>query len=382
MTVKRIFNSICFSLTALITILTQVTFGLTSKVDPFNSYQFNRVNYFFKNGKTDETPWFEWWYYKVVLPEKNKSYYFVYGVVNPWDVEVSNEASRAYVGMGAFAKNTTLEEQFRVNDFEAAYEDTYVRVGAKNIATATKIVGSINDLKGGSSNWNIAVEKKWAFNATGWVTGKNISNIEWYPAQADARCSGEVTVNGELESFKNVPCYQDRNWGELFPQWWAWVVSNHFEDSPNTTLAIGGGKPTLLNHVRDIESVVIGLNYQGQEYSWRPHDGDWINFQINFGRWEIDATNKKYRIKVSAKAPREKFMDLQFVTPQGPIFHDYETLQGSLKVQLFERAKNGFDWKLKADLTSQQAGLEFGSYKVMDVLNFDTQILCLSGCSQ
>jgi tocopherol cyclase len=348
--------------------------------DPFNTYQFNRKNHFKKNYKINRTPWFEWWYYKVVLPEKNKSFYFVYGVVNPWDVTATNEASRSYVGMGAFAQNTTLEQQFRVSDFEASYNTTFVRVGSASQATDTQLVGNIIDPKGGTSRWNISVQKKWAFNATGWMTGKNISKIEWYPAQADARCSGEVIVNDVRESFTDAPCYQDRNWGSLFPKWWAWVVSNHFEEDPETTLAIGGGKPSVVDSHFKIQGVAIGLKHKGHEYSWRPHYGDRVKFQINYGNWEIDAINKKFRIKVSARAPYEKFMDLQFMTPQGLIFHDYETLQGHLRVQLFERSKSGFAWNLMEDLNSKQAGLEYGSYDILDRINLETQMVCLVGC--
>lgn len=349
-------------------------------VDPHNTYQFNRSNHFKQNGKIDQTPWFEWWYYKVVIPEKNKSYYFVYGVVNPWDSTASNKASRSYVGVGDFTQNITLEQQFEISDFRASYDETNISVGDANLATANKFSGSIRDPKGYNSNWNISIENKWTFNALGSITGKNISNIEWYPAQADARCSGEVTVNNVRESFTNAPCYQDRNWGSVFPKWWAWVVSNHFEKSPDTTLAIGGGNPSILNKFKKIEGLVIGLKHQGKEYTWRPHDGDWIKFKINLGKWDIEAINNNYKLKIEASAPREKFMDLQFMTPQGPLFHDYETLQGFLKLQLYQQAKDGLHWELLTELTSSQAGLEYGSYDILGMKNLETQNVCLLGC--
>lgn len=82
---------------------------------------------------------------------------------------------------------------------------------------------------------------------------------------------------------------------------------------------------------------------------------------VSFGKWKVMAMSKKYKIEVEAYAPKEEFMDLQFVTPSGEIFHDYETLTGQLRVKLYER--NGVGLKLIADLISNYAGIEFGSTK-------------------
>ena len=71
-------------------------------VDPFNTYRWNRKNALRNNGKIDDRPWYEWWYYKIVLPEEEKSFYFVYGVVNPWDHDKSMKGTRSYVGFGDF----------------------------------------------------------------------------------------------------------------------------------------------------------------------------------------------------------------------------------------------------------------------------------------
>lgn len=370
-------------------ILLQIPFSQAQNLDsdPHNTYQFNRANVLKGNNKPSRTPWFEWWYYKVVLPNKNKAFYFVYGVVNPWDQSQKLTSTRSYVGMGDFQTRQTLEERFPVKDFNASYTTTSVQIGNKNTATAYDISGDIHSAEGSTSNWRIQIKKKWAFNAESWLLGKNITNIEWYPAQADATCSGEITVNGEKESFTDAPCYQDRNWGSLFPEWWAWIVSNYFEQSPGTTLAIGGGKPTLFDRVNLLESLSIGLRHQGKEYTWRPQNGNLIKFQIRYGHWEIDAINKNYRISIRASAPKEKFMDLQFITPQGKTYHDYEALQGHLEIKLFKRSLKNSGWTLIDTLTSEQAGIEFGSYQTYDRENvynapdLESVNICLMGCN-
>jgi hypothetical protein len=334
--------------------------------DPHNTYQFNRRNHFLQNGLVEQKPWFEWWYFKVTPAHSLKSFYFVYGTVNPWDLNGKNPASRSYVGMGDFQNNLIIEERFPVAAFAASYEKTAFKIGAANTASDSHLQGQITNANHQQASWNIAISKRWTYNAEGWATGRNITAIEWYPAQADARCTGEVTVNGETEHFVDAPCYQDRNWGSQFPEWWAWIVSNDFKNSPGTALAIGGGQPHMFDVYKKYEGLSVGFRHQGKEYNWRPNEAAIVKFNIKFGQWKVSASNAHHRLDVSAYAPRDRFMDLEFMTPQGRVFHDYEALRGNVKVKLYERSHQGLKWKLLADLDSDVAGLEFGSYSKLE----------------
>jgi tocopherol cyclase len=335
-----------------------IPLSLMAQSDPWNTYQWNRKNIQAGNGVVDKTLWYEWWYYKIVIPGTGKSYFFVYGVVNPWDLEQKSKGTRSYVGMGDFANKDQVEEQFNVSDFSASYSETYVVIN-RNTATDKFFNGSLKNEQGETYEWDVKISKHWAYNAEGWMMGSMITDIEWYPAQASASCTGSVTTRGEKTTFKDVPCYQDRNWGKSFPDWWTWIVSNHFEGHPGTALAVGGGKPKVRGTRTPIASVSIGLTHEGKDYSFRPVDMQLVSTDVNFGKWKVWAMGKKYKIEVEAYAPKEEFMDLQFVTPSGEIFHDYETLTGQLRVKLYER--NGIGLKLIADLVSSYAGIEFGS---------------------
>lgn len=341
----------------------------SNEVDFFNTYRWNRKNYDVGNGRIDRGPWFEWWYYKVVLPQTNEAFFFVYGVVNPWDQAMTMESSRSYVGMGDFNSKKVFDRAFPLTEFSAAYERTEIFV-ADNIATDRYFSGMLSSDQGETVSWNINIEKKWAFNATGWATGRMITDIEWYPAQADARCSGEITSGGKVYAFDNVPCYQDRNWGKEFPEWWAWIVSNQFEGHPDTTLAIGGGKPKVRGRYTPIEGVAIGLKHKGEEYSFRPNDLDKVTFNINYGTWEVMAINGSTKIEIKAWAPKERFMDLQFMTPQGRVFHDYEALVGQVEVKLYKKFFFSPKWKLVETLHSRHAGIEYGSFDSFDFHHF------------
>jgi len=332
-----------------------------AQVDHFNTYRWNRGNVIAGNGQTDHSPWYEWWYYKVVLPESNDAFFFVYGVVNPWDTQKTMKGTRTQIGMGDFSSMLQVEENMPIEQFQSRYDETYVTI-KNNIATDKHIKGQLKDENGESYSWDISVAHEWTFNATSWGTGRMLTNIEWYPAQASARCSGSIQSASKVYQFQDAPCYQDRNWGHSFPDWWTWIVSNHFEDSPGTTLAIGGGKPKFLGRFDPIESVAIGFRYKGKDITFRPNEFDLVKVDINFGKWQVEGKNKNYKIQINAHAPREKFLDLQFVTPEGEIFHDYEALLGELQVKLYKRkSRLSNKWQLIDTLVSHHAGIEYGS---------------------
>jgi tocopherol cyclase len=330
------------------------TQSIFANIDPFNTYRWNRQNVLNNTNEVQKGNWYEWWYYKVVIPETGESFFFVYGVVNPWDTNDTLKGTRAYVGMGDFVSKEQIEHIADIKDFNSEYEQTFV--------------GDLKSEDGKKYSWDISIEKNWTFNATGWATGRNITNIEWYPAQADATCSGVIKSNGKVYNLVDTPCYQDRNWGSSFPKWWTWIVSNHFKGHPETSIAIGGGHPKYWNRNLPIKGVAVGLRHKGKVYQFRPNDFDKVKIDINFGKWEVLAHDGRYKLEIIASAPKESFMDLQFMTPTGEIFHDYETLTGELTVKIYER--KGIirtDWELKETLFSDMTGIEYGSKEVHDL---------------
>ncbi|MBI4655122.1 MAG: hypothetical protein HY746_00090 [Elusimicrobia bacterium] len=301
--------------------------------------------------------WYEWWYYKVVVPETNDAFYFCYGIVNPWDTDQSEPASRSYVSVGSFNEFNSFERVFAAKDFTASYGTTFVRI-ADNVATDKMLKGSVQAPDGGEVSWDLTIEKDWSFNAMGWSMYQDwIYNIYWYPVQAGAWMSGKINYKGRAVRLNRSPAYQDRNWGKSFPRWWAWIVSNNFNDSPQTILVSGGGRPKLFPGFEPIEGLSIGLRHNGREYIFRPTSGHVVKVDVNFGKWEVTASNhNRERIEISAYAPKEKFLLLQFMTPQGAVFNDYEALEGRIHVKLYEGSK------IIAELVTDHGGIEYGSF--------------------
>lgn len=336
------------------------------QIDKYNTYQYDSI-------KSEGKPWYEWWYYKINIPDSNESYYFVYGVVNPWDLKGNVQSSRSYVGAGDFKQKKIYENVYDVSNFEASKNVVQIKIN-QNEATDKHFWGESTNKNNETISWDINIQKKWSYNPVSWALGKNITDIEWYPAQASATCSGIIHTSIKIIEFKNVPCYQDRNWGSSFPKWWTWIVSNSFKENSESVLAVGGGRPSYRHKNIPFEGVSIGLNHEGKEYFFRPTDLNITKAKIKMGQWEASGDNGKYAIEISAKAPYESFMDLKFITPQNQTFHDYETLNGNLNIKVY---KKDFMKKIFLfELNSDYAGIEYGSSDLQSKeLNEISQIL-------
>lgn len=333
--------------------------------DAFNGLIWNRNN--ISTGEVDRGDWYEWWYFKLIDPATDTPFYFLYGVTNPWDSGASpqKDTSRAFVGFGHFGEKWILEKQYPVETMRAEYGRFALDFGNGNAAADGWLQGELNGIGTNRTEhrvkWSLRTATDWRYDAMGWTMRLPwASNIFWYPAQASLFASGTLDIDGKIYEIRDAKGYQDRNWGRGFPKWWAWVVANDFEGSPETVLAGGGGMPKVLG-LFDFPVFSMGLRHEGREYTFRINDGDWVNFDIAFGQWKLTLVNHEgFRLDVEGDAPQERFMDLVFLTPQGEEFHDLEALKGHLRVKL-SRWIFPDGWNTLAELESHKAGLEFGS---------------------
>lgn len=325
----------------------------------------NRRNHEAGSTKIDQSDWFEWWYYKLILPESHEAFAIVFHVTNPWNKNTNGHNQCARVGTIDFINKIFTVSKWPLTEFSSSYDETKIIIG-NNLATDKHISACIVDPKDNQEiSFDVSIQKKWEFNAMGWMMPiPRFMNIYWFPAQADALFSGKIKYKDRLYHFENAPGYQDHNWGTSFPKWWTWIASNHFKDNPDSALVVGGGKPTVVNTFDQLESVTIGLKHKGHEYCFRPNDFSMVKTAVSFGTWKIDASNLFNRIEISAHAGAESFMNLQTPTPTGNLFNNYETLNGRVDVRLYKRTKFG-RWQLADELHSDHAGIEYGCHEPM-----------------
>lgn len=340
------------------------------KVNDYNSYLYPQMNL------PAQSDWYEWWYTKVIDPQTGRGFYFTYGIVNPTGSKTAQGISRVNVSFGDFKNNQQIEKVLPVQSFRGSTERYEVQVfypDAKNsvFASASKdYITAQFEHEGKPVYWNLKFKESWGYNVMGWAMWiPKLLNIYWYPVQGSVKVSGEIFTGDERIVLQDAPAYQDRNWGESFPKWWTWITSNYFEGedpASGTVLVAGGGVPKVLGHKSPYEGVSFGLRYQGKTYAFRPVDGSLPKTEIRFGKWEVQAKNIfGDEIKISASAPKELFMDLKFLAPNGQYFHDYETLNGHLLIHLKPAGRT--TWVV---LKSKYAGIEYGSYDLVDGSSF------------
>ncbi|MCC6751929.1 MAG: hypothetical protein IT371_30020 [Deltaproteobacteria bacterium] len=326
------------------------------EVDPQNVYMGRSA--LDARGPAARQPWFEWWYYKAVVPATGEAIFAAYGVVNPTDVAGRSGASQAFLIFGAPRRKLLLVERLPVRSFEASSSSTYVRVGRSH-ATACRAVGEVAG-QGHRARWDLGFATRWRFPATGWVSWfPAASNIHWHPAQADARVSGVVELDGERLELVGAPGYQDHNWGSSFPRYWLWIACNTFADAPETALVVGGGLPRAMRRVEVGSVVCVGLRHEGRVHAFRSTDLHGTRVEPLPGGWRVEASDGRRRITVEARAPLEAFLPIELDTPDGGRFVNYETLAGDLQVRLEERSRV-LRWRKVVELSSRQAGLEIG----------------------
>ena len=322
-----------------------------AEVDPYNTYQWD--------GKTNQ--WFEWWYYKVLDPQTNHSFYFCYGVVNPSTTNSPSPHARAFVSFGDFEQNLILKTEVPSNQFKASATSPFIQVGP-HLATDQLLSAAFSD-QGHHVQWLFSIEKKAGWNAMGWgLPERGFFNIYWHPAQMDAAFQGTLDIDGKHYLFQNADGYQDHNWGTSFPRWWFWIASNSFVENPESSFVGGGGNAESPLGFPLPTALLLALSHEGQLYEFRSSEPEYVfNWDMHLGQWEITASNASHMLKVSAQSDPAQMMDLPFLTPEGKTFHDYETLNGNLHIELYKRKFFGYAWEKMIDLsTDNSAGLELG----------------------
>ena len=348
-----------FSLICCLFMISSAFSSIQNDIDPHNTYQWNRENR--DTGEIDTGPWYEWWYYKLIDPQTGDSFYFCYGVVNPWDQSASDKNSRAFISFGDFKNHLLLETILPASQFQSSYDRPFTRVGPH--VSTDHMISAAFESKGHHVSWILSIQKKVAWDAMGWgLRFPSLFNIYWHPAQMHAKFDGTLTIDDRTYIIENANGYQDRNWGRAFPKWWFWMSVQDFNENPNSSFVAGGGDARVSYGIPVPTAILMGLHHEGVLYEFRSSDfNHYFDWEIEMGQWKISAINRFHRIVVSASEERENMLDLPFYTPGGETFHDYETLTGTIHVELYKRRPLAIGWEKIADLsTPNKAGLELG----------------------
>ncbi len=307
-----------------------------------------------------QSPYFEGWYFKVSDPNTKKSFLFIYAVFNP---DGQSPGSTAFMMVGNNSPGTAalIYQEYDTETFSASYDAFDIAVSSDNRAfgdaRTMHAEGSVSDIINECSwSFDMAVTETWP-GTMGWM--ENLANLQtyWHVGAMKARATGWIQWNDEQYEFENIIGYQEKNWGDEFPETWYWMQANHFDDPEACCLSVGGASmpigPLLF------KACGIGFRYQGRLYTFSfPQQPARITADVEPGSWHIEGRKRNHKIVINGSCDTEQFINLMNPTISGIKPWTWESVNGSIRVRLYKKCL--LRWKLLVDTTSDLAGVEFG----------------------
>eukprot|EP01018_Ginkgo_biloba_P015474 Gb_20638 [translate_table: standard] len=353
---------------------------------------------------------FEGWYFRVSIPEQKQSFCFMYSAEDPAFSQRPGELEEIFIGprfpgigaqiLGADDKYICQYSQ-EVNCFwgsrhELALGNAFVlKQGAlppkretipqefwRSVeegfqATPVWHQGFICD-DGRSTYVQTVKTARWEYSTkpvygwgdvgskqratAGWMAALPVFEPHWQICMAGGLSTGWIEWDDQRFEFKDAPSYSEKNWGGAFPQKWFWVQCNVFEGvAGEVALTAGGGRRQLPSFSNTYEDVaMVGVHYDGKFYEFVPWVG-LVEWEISkWGYWRITAENDLYEVELEATTKSEGTILRAPTTEAGLVPYCKDTCLGNLKLQIWERTKNGQRGKIILDVTSDMAALEVG----------------------
>jgi len=323
--------------------------------DPYDGYETPEIdwpsldpNRYHWDGFQD--PFFEGWFFRLVLPEQERSFAFIYSVQNPGAVTAGDGGSFIVVYSD---DGLMVREDFPVEKFKASKQQMSVRVGDNRI-TETSLTGACRD-GDNQASWNVdfTVHEPWA-KTMGMLTNIPFLPVNWYVGALRASASGTINWNGEVFQFEDALLFQDHNWGDFFPDAYFWLNGMNFPD-PDDAVAFAGG--------------LVGSSDLGM-FVWRRGDHRYeIRSQDLDSIFNMEADPETGTITVNIYRNEDRFRltglfadSLPVLLPapreNGYIPFTQMALTGRIHIEHF-RLVNWF-WQLQDEQWSELAGVEIG----------------------
>ena len=327
---------------------------------------------------------FEGWYYRISDPEREASWVIITAF---WRDEAG--AERAFVELIEGSSGASYQRVFegpaqgvdlaRISEQRGEFafwvgEEDSLYLSADLISGRFRSdVGELVDIElkvEGCAYWGDprTTSDRWTM---GWVTELPGPPLKWHVHHLKGRASGELSVNGVVTRFDQLPVHQEKNWGRAFPSKWVWFQSNSFDGRPDVAIAGAGGPIFAING--SPEGYMLGLRWRERFFSWRTQDGHVfkdvafvVDHDQGLARWTMRVEGWLFRADVTITAPVNGLIPIYVPGEGGLKLEAVEHLSAELELELYERAAPGGDdvedwwWRKLDTVTSTLTAVEAG----------------------
>jgi len=325
---------------------------------------------------------FEGWYLRLVLPDAEESFAFMYSIDDPAGQSPLSSGAAQILGPGEqylYAPLPRVDQfwawrhrlgfgHWQVASSAAARwlpaEQFWATVTRGYQVTATRHQGCLEAADTGAiARWDYTITPCYGWGSlnqpplptAGWLSYLPIVEPGWQVLMAHGVATGWADWQGHRYHFTDAPVYAEKNWGGAFPERWFWLQSNAFEDEPDLTVTAVGGRRQVGGRSETVG--LIGIHYAGELIALSSLR-DRLTWQVApWGRWHVTASNSRYRIRLRGTTDRDPVV-VRVPTQQGLQFACWDTPSGNLTVEVWSRRGTAETPLVKAH--SALAGLEVG----------------------
>lgn len=352
---------------------------------------------------------YDWWWHSFVAKDKLtgelQPFFIEYYFINPklakdsvvlgqyeYNKKNKNRPAYAMLKCGTWTKNGAVQIHNFYPMSTSSFDKKELNVKIGNaILTETKLSGSVSVSQeeakakpemmcdAGEMSWDLTVDKKLSYNvgygAGGFFRALKAFRMYWHVQGMLSEFKGTIEYNDRIYEVEPETSfgYQDKNWGVDYTNPWVWLNCNNLKNRNGerlaaTSLDVGGGRPVVFG-IPFNKKILVAFYYKGilYEYNfskfWKKSKTDLNCYSDDkFVYWKIVATNKKSKLEIDFKCPKDKMLKVKYENPKGEFNHtnlwNGGHAEGTIKFYLKEK-KN---WKLMDELTGSYGGCEFGEY--------------------
>lgn len=344
-----------------------------------------------------QTPFFEGWYVRLLLPETRESFAFMYSIENPGGTDGYRGGALQILG-SQYQKNSLGDFHYwdhlscrtfpDVQTFWAAPRSLQLGQWGKRVSNDGGLVVKPQPLSH-SDCWQTLEEGyqiyqdchqgriqfpdsphlcQWQFTVTpetawggrnrpgrataGWLSFLPLFDPGWQVLLPKGIAQGYIDWYGKRCEFDRGLVYIEKNWGMAFPRAWFWLQANDFPDHSSLSITAAGGTRRVLD---DLETVaIIGIHWHDRLYEFASlhHELTW---QVTpWGRWYLRGQTDHHWVEVTGTTA-EPGSWVHTPTAQGLQLNCRDTTRGKFRITMGQRGQA--EWFTAESMT---AGLELG----------------------